>query len=79
MTTKPYLSGSSYVLRMSDFRRGAWCDIWDSLYWNFLDQHRSFFERNPRMSVMTKQLDRMGDKLVVHRRRAADFLVQWEP
>jgi deoxyribodipyrimidine photolyase-related protein len=78
MTTKPYISGSSYVLKMSDFARGEWCSVWDGLYWNFMDKHRSFFEQNPRMSVMTKQLDKMGDKLSLHKQRASDFLQSLE-
>jgi deoxyribodipyrimidine photolyase-like uncharacterized protein len=32
IATKPYVSGSSYVLKMSDFRKGPWCEIWDALY-----------------------------------------------
>lgn len=74
ITTKPYISGSSYVLRMSNFRRGDWCPIWDALYWRFIDRHRSFFAGNPRMSVMVKQLDTMGSKLEQHRKVADKFL-----
>lgn len=74
ITTKPYLSGSSYVLRMSDFRRGRWCEVWDALYWRFIGLHRDFFAANPRMSVMVKQFDKLGprgDKLAAI---ATDFL-----
>lgn len=74
MTTKPYISGSSYVLKMSDFKKGEWCLIWDSLYWNFVAKQRSFFEKNPRMRVMTSQLDKMGPKLQEHQSRAQQFL-----
>lgn len=38
MTTKPYISGSSYIRRMSDFPAGDWCAIWDALYWRFVDK-----------------------------------------
>lgn len=74
ITTKPYISGSSYVLRMSNFRRGDWCPIWDALYWRFIDRHRDFFAGNPRMAVMVKQLDSMGTKLQQHHRTAEEFL-----
>ncbi|MCU0720087.1 MAG: cryptochrome/photolyase family protein [Pirellula sp.] len=74
MTTKPYISGSSYVLKMSDFKKGDWCPIWDSLYWNFIAKQRTFFEKNPRMKVMTSQLDKMGAKLQEHQTRANKFL-----
>ncbi len=77
ITTKPYISGSSYVLKMSDFKKGDWCGVWDGLYWNFIAKHRSFFEANPRMKVMTSQLDRMGEKLTEHRRVAEQFLGSW--
>jgi deoxyribodipyrimidine photolyase-related protein len=76
ITTKPYISGSSYVLKMSDFKKGAWCETWDALYWRFIDRHRGFFESNPRMKVMTGQLDRMGDKRMAHLKRADAFLSQ---
>lgn len=74
MTTKPYISGSSYVLKMSDFKKGDWCPIWDALYWNFVANQRPFFEKNPRMRVMTSQLDKMGAKLSDHRITAQRFL-----
>jgi deoxyribodipyrimidine photolyase-related protein len=73
MTTKPYISGSSYVLKMSDFKKGDWCPIWDALYWNFVAKQRPFFEKNPRMRVMTSQLDKMGSKLQEHQTRALQF------
>jgi deoxyribodipyrimidine photolyase-related protein len=62
ITTKPYISSSNYILKMSDFPRGDWCDVWDALYWRFIDRHRDVFAGNPRMRVMTFQLDRMGKK-----------------
>ncbi|MDM7937540.1 MAG: cryptochrome/photolyase family protein [Cyanobium sp. CZS 48M] len=57
--TKPYICGSNYILKMGDFKRGPWCDIWDGLYWRFIDGHRSFFQANPRLSMMVRLLDRM--------------------
>ena len=29
MTTKPYISGSHYLLKMSDYPKGVWIEIWD--------------------------------------------------
>jgi deoxyribodipyrimidine photolyase-related protein len=74
ITTKPYISGSAYVLKMSRFSRGEWCPIWDALYWRFIHRHREFFASNPRMSVMVAQLDRMGDKLTQHLKTAEGYL-----
>lgn len=28
MSTKPYISGSNYILKMSGFKKGPWCDTW---------------------------------------------------
>jgi deoxyribodipyrimidine photolyase-related protein len=74
MTTKPYISGSSYVLKMSDFPKGGWCGVWDALYWRFVDRHADFFRSNPRMAVMVGMRDRLGTKLADHHRTAERFL-----
>ncbi len=74
MTTKPYVSGSNYVRKMSDFPPGDWCGVWDALYWRFVDRHADVFRSNPRMSVMVALRDKMGPKLADHRRTAEAFL-----
>ena len=58
--TKPYICGSSYMLRMSNFQKGDWCDIVDGLYWNFIEQNREFFISNPRLGLMVRSLDKMN-------------------
>ena len=74
-TTKPYLSGSNYVRKMSDYRKGEWCDTWDGLFWTFIHRHQDFFRRQYRLAMMARNLDRMGaDVLAAHQRRASDFL-----
>ncbi|NNE65994.1 MAG: cryptochrome/photolyase family protein [Pyrinomonadaceae bacterium] len=62
MSTKPYISGSNYLLKMSDFRKGEWCDIWDGLFWRFLDKQRDFFSSNPRMRMLLTNLERMEEE-----------------
>jgi deoxyribodipyrimidine photolyase-related protein len=42
MTTKPYFSGSNYILKMSDFNKGSWCKVWDSLFGDFRLNMRAF-------------------------------------
>ena len=59
MSTKPYISGSNYLIKMGDFEKGEWTEVWDALYWRFIDQHRDFFLKNPRMGVMVKSYDKM--------------------
>jgi deoxyribodipyrimidine photolyase-related protein len=70
--TKPYISGSAYVLKMSDYPKGPWTEIWDGLYWRFIHRHRALFESNPRMSMMVRQLDKMAPARREALRQAAD-------
>jgi deoxyribodipyrimidine photolyase-related protein len=42
---KPYISSSNYILKMSDYSKGDWVKIWDSLYYNFIDKHKKFFNK----------------------------------
>jgi deoxyribodipyrimidine photolyase-related protein len=60
-STKPYICGSNYLLKMSDYSRGPWCDTVDGLYWRFIDKHRDFFAGNPRLALMPRALDRLDD------------------
>ena len=57
--TKPYICGSNYLLKMSDYQRGDWCDIVDGLYWRFVDKHTDFFASNPRLAMMPRSLARL--------------------
>ncbi|GAB4417170.1 MAG: cryptochrome/photolyase family protein [Bacteriovoracaceae bacterium] len=57
--TKPYIGASNYILKMSHYERGEWCEILDGLYWRFIDKHRNFFLKNYRMNMMVKLLDKM--------------------
>jgi deoxyribodipyrimidine photolyase-related protein len=57
--TKPYICGSSYILKMSDFTRGDWCEVMDGLYWRFIDKNRNFFSKNYRLAMMVKVFDKM--------------------
>jgi deoxyribodipyrimidine photolyase-related protein len=57
--TKPYICGSSYILKMMDFKKGDWCNIMDGLYWRFINRNRAFFLKNPRLSMMVKIFDKM--------------------
>mgnify|MGYP001159706948 CR=1 FL=1 len=58
-STKPYICGSSYILRMSDYKKGPWCDIVDGLYWLFINDNQKFFSSNPRLGLMINSLNKM--------------------
>ena len=58
--TKPYICGSNYLRKMSDYPEGEWCDVVDGLYWRFIAKHREFFAGNPRLALMPRALDRQA-------------------
>jgi len=75
--TKPYICGSNYLLKMSDYKKGPWCDVVDGLYWRFIRKHRGFFSRNPRLALMPRALDRLDEARTIRIFAAADeFLEQ---
>ena len=76
ITTKPYLSSSNYMIKMSDYKKSeAWCKIVDGLYWRFLDKYYPLFEKNIRMRMQISLLKKMDKtKLENHKKTAEDFL-----
>lgn len=56
MTTKPYISGTPYILRMSDYCRNCAfdpkgdCPV-SPLYWAFLERHRERLASHPRLRM----------------------------
>lgn len=75
MMTKPYISGSNYLMKMGDWSKGDWQQIWDALFWRFMHVHRNFFLQNPRLGMLVKTFDKMpADKQQKHLDRATDFL-----
>jgi len=77
ITTKPYISSSNYILKMSnDYKKSdPWCKIWDGLYWKFLDKYKHFFQYNNRMKMQLALLAKMDrKKLDIHKTIANEFL-----
>lgn len=63
ITTKPYVSGSAYILKMSDYKKdGTWDREWDELYWNFIYKNREIFKNNFRMSMMVNMAIKKFEK-----------------
>jgi deoxyribodipyrimidine photolyase-related protein len=60
MASKPYISGSNYLMKMSDYPKGKWQSVWDGLFWRFLHVHRDFFRGNPRLNMLLKTFDKMS-------------------
>jgi deoxyribodipyrimidine photolyase-related protein len=75
MATKPYISGSNYLMKMSDFKKGEWQKTWDSLFWRFLHVHRDFFGKNPRLNMLVLTFDKMNsEKQKAYLKMAEKFL-----
>jgi len=73
--TKPYISGSNYVRKMSDYKTGDWQNTWDGLFWRFVQQHHQFFKQNPRISMLYHSFNRMPEsKKTEHITNAEAFL-----
>lgn len=75
ITTKPYFSGSNYIRKMSHYPPGDWCEVWDGLYWRFIDKHADALAANPRWSMMVSMVRKMEPaKLRQHKQIAEQFL-----
>lgn len=75
MATKPYISGSNYLMKMSDYKKGDWQITWDALFWRFMHVHRDFFTQNPRLGMLIRTLDKMpAEKRNAHIEKAENYL-----
>lgn len=77
ITTKPYFSGSSYIRKMSHYKKGPWCEIWDGLYWRWIWNHAEELAKNPRWAMMCSMAKKMdAEKRKTHLKNAEAFLEQ---
>lgn len=75
VTTKPYINGSNYIKKMSDYKNGDWTEVWDALFWRFIATYRDTFEQNHRMTMMVSMWDKMKkDKQNLHLDKAEEYL-----
>lgn len=77
ITTKPYISSSNYIIKMSsDYKKSeSWSTIWDGLYWRFLDKYKDLFQNNHRMKMQLALLQKMDTgKLQNHKNKAESFI-----
>ena len=90
MMTKPYVSGGSYISKMSNYCKGCPYDPkkrvgedacpFTTLYWNFLIEHRPEFSTNHRMAQQLAGIDRLSDvpELQVRARQVLDGIDRGE-
>jgi deoxyribodipyrimidine photolyase-related protein len=59
MTTKPYISSSNYIIKMSNYNKNSkWIEKWDFLFWNFMKNHKNKIKKIPRLSFLIKHIDK---------------------
>ncbi|CAL2078130.1 cryptochrome/photolyase family protein [Tenacibaculum sp. 190524A05c] len=79
MSTKPYISSSNYIKKMSDYPNGDWQQVWDGLFWRFMDKNREVLSKNPRLRMLISNLDKMNlEKRNQLFTKAEQFLTQLE-
>ena len=86
LATKPYVSSGSYINKMSNYCQGCAYNVktkvdkdscpFNSMYWNFLYQHRDKLGNNRRMSMMYRQLDKMDGQLLTQIVLRAQDIIQ---
>tara|TARA_B100001093_G_C26860315_1_gene1029845 strand:+ start:12499 stop:13983 length:1485 start_codon:yes stop_codon:yes gene_type:complete len=75
--SKPYISSSNYIIKMSNYGKGDWQPKWDALFWRFMNLHRDFFLSNPRLGMLVHVFDKMPtEKKQKHIDVAEVFLAQ---
>ncbi len=81
--TKPYVSSANYLKKMSNYcdschydhkkKTGKGSCPFNSLYWNFYDQHRKTLEKNPRISMMYRTWDKMAPETKENLLKQAEY------
>jgi deoxyribodipyrimidine photolyase-related protein len=71
----PYICTSKSLIDRSDYERGEWANVWDGLYWRYIEKHRAVFSKNAKMRSVVQRLDRLdADQKRIMHYRAEDFL-----
>jgi len=71
-----HVCGSNHWLKISTYKKEDWCQEVDGLFWRFVENHRDFFAKNPRLAIMMSTLDRMHPDRKEILWRAADAFLE---
>ena len=75
LSVPPAICDSDLLMRMSYYQKDDWADVWDGLYWGFIDKHRTGFNKKSHLAAKVLELDRMDDdRRRILGYRAQDFL-----
>ncbi len=76
ITTKPYIAGSNYILKMSYFKRGEWCTTIDTLFWNFIDTHHTKLATEGRLGFIEANYKKIPHERLVELRKSAHTILK---
>ena len=80
MMTKPYISGTPYINKMSDYCKSCKfnpkkdCMV-SNLYWAFIERHKGAFEGNIRMAMPLRSLAKRSDDKKEQDKLALDYIL----
>lgn len=77
IVTKPYVSSSNYILKMSNYPKGEWTEIWDGLFWRFLQKNRDLFSSNNRTANLIQILNKSETSIIPKIRKAELWLANY--
>lgn len=78
IVTKPYVSSSNYILKMSNYPKGEWTEVWDGLFWRFLRKHRPLFSKNVRTLALMQILNKNESTILPKIRKAEMWLKDYK-
>lgn len=71
-------SASNTILKLGDYERGTWSDVWDGLFWRFVEKHHSLLSHDSQTRVLVHRLERLDpDRKRIIGYRAEDFLSRY--
>ena len=74
-STKPYICGSNYIIKMSNYKKGDWSDIVDGLYWNFIHTNYETLSKNPRMGMVMMSYRKLSQERKVYLLKVANEFI----
>lgn len=59
-TSKPYISSSNYILKMSTYKKdnSLWIKTFDDMFWKFLKKHKTKIKKIARLNMLLKYADK---------------------
>lgn len=77
ITTKPYISSSNYLTKMSYYPKNqGWNRVWDALYWRFMFRYSDRFATNPRMKMQRSLMEKMSKSVLEEHCRIGDEFIE---